>query len=184
MAVLGSLGMSLSPGIGIDQLLITWSREQYENRPYDLLISMMGTMHPEGAEEVEEGTPIGQSVLWFDTECLYDHGDYVRILKRVREISCGHLLLEEIRDYYDYETGVVWIEFELDRNKHRIEPRFNGDWFDMNVLARLSELLQRKCPEMTLAFQEPEDQTATIWYTKKKRLREFFKKTGIRFHPF
>ena len=49
---LAALGLILNEGIKIEDLLISWTKEEYEQTPFDLILSIYG-------EEVEE-RPLGR----------------------------------------------------------------------------------------------------------------------------
>ena len=82
LAHLSRVGIHLKTEFNVETLLESWDRAQYEKTPYQLTLSRLG-----GELEREPWTPLSDHVWDFDTECIEDHGDYIRIAERIR-ISC------------------------------------------------------------------------------------------------
>jgi hypothetical protein len=73
LAELNRLGLNLADGVTIDDLLYSFGRQEYEKKPFDLILFVLGI-------EVERkpwGRPICSRVWNFDTECINGTGDYV-----------------------------------------------------------------------------------------------------------
>ena len=83
LAKLAELGIELDEGVTIDDLLFSFGREDYEERPFELILFVLGI-------EVERA-PWDRSVcsrVWnFDTECIDTTGDYVHIVKRLCQVA-------------------------------------------------------------------------------------------------
>ena len=81
LAKLAELGLKLNDGVTVNDLIYSWKREAYEERPFDLILFVLGI-------EVERkpwGRPVCSHVWNFDTECIRATGDYAGIVKRL----CG-----------------------------------------------------------------------------------------------
>ncbi len=84
--------------------------------------------------------------LIFDTECIEGHGDYVRVFQRLAAITGGALTFKQLEDYIELNDGPdsggkVWVSFEVAGKKYKWKPKVDDDWFDSNMLIKLSDLL-------------------------------------------
>ena len=93
IADFAAAGLTLAPGRTIDELLQTWSREEYEKDPYQCLLFTY-------AIEVE-AEPWGR---WFtdkgwnwDTECINEPGSYVEILRNIERLT-GQTVFTSLSD--------------------------------------------------------------------------------------
>src|SRR5260221_14678970 len=95
LSKLADLGLKLDDGITVDDILYSFAREDFEQRPFDLILFVLGI-------EVERA-PWGRSVcsrVWnFDAECIATTGDYVRIVKRLCQVAGQPDRLKEISDF-------------------------------------------------------------------------------------
>src|SRR5262245_56197794 len=109
LAKLAELGLKLDDGITVDDLLYSFGREDYEQRPFDLILFVLGI-------EVERA-PWGRAVcsrVWnFDTECIVSTGDYVCIVKRLCQVAGQHDRLKELSDFVDIEAGNAWLKYKV-----------------------------------------------------------------------
>lgn len=135
---LARCGIGLCPGRTVDELLASFERKRYEEDPFTLLLTMLGS-------EVETGPGAGErfsDAVWtLDTECIEDHGAYARIAKRMRALAQGDLPIDDIEDYVDVGEGVAWLSFRLDGKVERWDAAVNDDWVDPAVLSRFAALL-------------------------------------------
>jgi hypothetical protein len=84
-----------------------------------------------------------QRVWWGDTECdvAFDDEIYEMKLEEWSQISRGVFQPEDIREYWQTETGPIWLEFTLNKQSHRIELEYNDDWLDLNLLTQVNCLI-------------------------------------------
>ena len=178
LEIFASCGITLSDGITIDHLLRSATREDYERLHYSLLFDVMC-----GEEDIDNRPRrISPNLYGLDTECIVDHGDYVRAIQPLVDIAQGELPLIDLRDHVDLENKTAWIEFELDGKPHHIDAEINDDWIDTDVLAHIAILLSRRSRTLRLALpKKGEDQILRIWCTTKDQISRLYKKTGLRF---
>src|SRR5438876_6049041 len=97
LATLADFGLKLDDDVTVDDILYSFSRQDYEERPFDLILFVLGI-------EVER-EPWGRSVcsrVWnFDLECIVETGDYVSIVKRLCQLAGQPDCLEDVSDFVD-----------------------------------------------------------------------------------
>lgn len=139
LAALRELGIELDPGIEIDDALYSFSREQYEARPFSLLLFILGV-------EVER-EPWGRSFCsraWnFDTECIAGPGSYVSIAKRLCRVAGRPDAFTGLRDHVDIPARQAWIEYTVDGQTRHWDADVNDDWADMLTVAYMMLDLER-----------------------------------------
>ena len=138
LQTLAQCGIRLVPDVTLDRMLKVFDRAHYEREPYVLLLCALGS-----ELEVEPYRFASDDIWHFDTECIEDHKDYVRIAERLRDLAGGDLPLDEITDYVDIEEGEAWLSFRLDGQRVRWEAEVEGDWVDETILSRFAELLHK-----------------------------------------
>jgi hypothetical protein len=161
----------------VEELLISFPREEYESPPYALLLSMLGG-------EVEDDSASGyfsDDLYSFDTECIEDHGNYARKVERLGQIAEGDLPIKNLRDYVDLAAGEAWIELELDGRTHRFEPAIDDDWFDPAVLTWLDSLAAERGSRRRLMYLDTGDQNVVVGFATLEQLKRLRRATGLGF---
>ena len=115
LSKLAELGLPLAAGRTVDDLLYSWPRESYEQKPFDLLLFMLGS--------AVEAEPWGRwfcDRAWsFDTECVYGQGAYVSIARQLCRIAGWPDALADLRDHVDLDAAVAWIEYSVGDRRQR-----------------------------------------------------------------
>jgi len=90
LQIFESSGVSMRPGITIENLLVSYDRQKYENDARLLAIHL--------GSDVEEPpfSRISDRLWHFDTECIEDHGAYVAIAERMRDLASPYLPIADI----------------------------------------------------------------------------------------
>ncbi len=131
LSELAKLGLHLAEGVSIDDLLYSFDREAFEAEPFDLILFVLGG-------EVER-RPWGRAVcsrVWnFDTECIEQTGDYVRIVSRLCELAGVPDRLTDILDFVDLETGKAWLEYKVGDVQRHWNIQVDDDWADTQTLS-------------------------------------------------
>lgn len=156
LAVLKSCGITLAPGIALDDFddLLTF---EAESNPYLWLLIAIGDQVGD-AEAGRSG--YGSDHVWyFDTECIHGSGAYVAIAERLSTLAKGDLPLQAIRDEVDSEGGTAWLSFRIDGRTYRWDARLDGDWVDFGILLQFANLLEsrgsrRRFTQINLAGQD------------------------------
>lgn len=142
LQALKRLGLTLNEGVTIDDLLHSFSREEYEKRPFDLLLFVFGV-------EIERepwGRPFCSRVWNFDLECITGTGSYERIVRRCCEVA-GHSRdhMKELSDFVDLRTGVAWLKYTRpDGVARHWKPKVQDDWAAPKIVAAILGDLETK----------------------------------------
>jgi hypothetical protein len=140
---LASCNIRINPGVGIEDVLAQFGRDQLEENPYGLLLSALGDQETEFSPK----SPLSNDVWYFDTECIYGHGSYVRIATHLRLLADGDFSLEDITDHVEIDSNDVWLQFRLDGKVHRLVLEAQDDWVDYQVFRKLADLFDGRQAE-------------------------------------
>jgi len=136
---LAALGIVLSEGVTIADLLYSFEREAYEEQPYALILFALGM-------EVER-EPWGRSVchsVWnFDTECINSSGDYTKIVKRLCSLAGNPNYLAGIKDSLNLASGEGVLEYAVEGKQRKWQLELNDDWADVITLTNVMADIQR-----------------------------------------
>lgn len=135
---LAALGLRLSEDASIDDFLFAFPRKQYEGKLFDLVLNMLGS-------EIQRqpwGRPICPMVWDFDTECIYETGDYAHVVKRLCQVAQRPDCLKEVMDFVDIDAGQAWLKFEADGMQARLELEVNNDWADVEALVEVMAFIE------------------------------------------
>jgi hypothetical protein len=139
LAKLAELGLELDNGVTIDDVLFSFDRKDYEERPFDLILFVLGI-------EVERA-PWGRSVcsrVWnFDTECITSTGDYVQIVKRLCQVAGQTDCLKDVTDFVDIDAGEAWLKYKVDGAERDWPVEVNNDWADTLTLNYVMDDIER-----------------------------------------
>ena len=150
-------------------LLEEWSQADFEKAPYLMVAISLGG-----------GQALLSENLWhFDTECIEDHGAYLSIAERFRDLAGGDLPLLEIEDYVDVEEGAAWLAFRLDGASHRWDCEVDDDWVDPTVLSRFADLLAKRNTRKRFTYLDTGGQDCVIGCFSEEQRRQLRKVTGL-----
>ena len=139
LAKLAELGFKIEDGVSIDDLLYSFARKDYEERPFDLILFVLGI-------EVER-EPWGRSIcsrVWnFDRESINSPGDYVSIVKRLCQVAGQPDCLKDVSDFVDIEAGEAWLKYKADGTQRNWTVKVNDDWADMRTLSNVMKDIER-----------------------------------------
>jgi hypothetical protein len=133
LAELAALGLALEPDVTIDDLLCSFDRAQYEERPFDLVLFALGI-------EVERqpwGRPVCRRVWNFDAECIEGDGAYVAIVTALGWVAGATHRLSSVADHVDLDAGEGWVEYTLDGKRRHCDVEIQDDWADMQVVTQI-----------------------------------------------
>lgn len=139
LATLAEMGLALNDGVTIDDLLYSFPRANFESKPFDILLFLLGV-------EVERepwGRRFCDRVYNFDSECVYGPGSYVTIVERLALLANQASALTRVRDFIDHKTGEAWVEYTINGQSRRWTVELQSDWADMMVLAYVMDDLER-----------------------------------------
>ena len=153
---LSEIGLSLNSGITTNDLLLSFSREDYEEPPFDLLLFVLGS-------EIEE-EPWGRYVCdraWnFDVEAIEDNGSYVTIVEQFHRITGKAKHISDLTDHVDIEGGIAELQYRVDGQLKRYKPVIDDDWADPTVIEAVMNDLKQPGYE----FYPKDNGQASIWF--------------------
>jgi hypothetical protein len=153
---LSKLGLTLNDGVTVDDLLYSFDREEYENEPFALILFVLGI-------EVER-EPWGRSVcsrVWnLDMECIYETGDYVRIVRRLCQVAGQTNRITDIEDFVDLESRRAWLKYSVDGQHRNYMVNVDNDWADPETIAKIMSDIERD----GFRFYAKDNGQASIWY--------------------
>jgi len=153
---LASLGINLNKGITIDDLLLSWSREDYENKPFDLILFAYGS-----EVEVEPWGRYFCDQAWnFDLECIEDHGDYSAIVKNFHRITGESKKLTNLSDIVDLEAEKASLTYTINGAKKELEIVVDDDWADPKTVKIIMDDLR----EDGFDYYGKDNGQATVWF--------------------
>lgn len=135
LAKLAELGLPLDPGISIDDLPYSYSRKDYEEAPFSLLLSVLGGE----ADQEPWDRPICSRAWNFDTVCINTTGDYVRIVKRLCQVAGQPDCLKDVTDFVDVAEGKAWLRYTINGTEKYRPIDVNEDWADVLTLKDVME---------------------------------------------
>lgn len=158
---LSEIGLFLNEGVSINDLLISFSRDEYESNPFDLILFVYGV-------EIEE-EPWGRFICdkaWnFDVEAIEDNGSYVNIVKQFHRISGRSKRIEKLTDLVDIEGSRAELHYEIDGVERTFEPVVDNDWADASVV----EAVMNDLKEPGYDFYPKDNGQASIWFYLSER---------------
>ena len=172
---LTQLGLTLNDGVTMDDLLYSLDREDYEEKPFSALISILGA-------EVERepwGRPFSSQVWNFDLECIYGTGDYVKIVQRLCEIAQSNRIAT-VEDYVDLTLGQGWLKYSVDDVQRKWVVEINGDWADTLTVSYVMSDIERNDHRF---YSQSEGQVMTLFYFDEETANSFQKLTHINIAP-
>ena len=169
LANVSECGVTLVAGTTIDALFEEWSREDFASDPYRLLLIAMGSDEP----------TLSENIWHFDTECIEDHGDYVRIAERLRLLADGALPLKDIEDVVDIEQGEASLSFTLDGDAYTWKLEVEDDWVDPNVFTRFVELLEERDTDRRFTLIDLDGQDCLIGCATDEQRQKLADVTGL-----
>ena len=153
---LSELGLKLNKGVTVDDLLYSFSREEYESEPFELILFVLGI-------EVERqpwGRPICSRAWNLDMECIENTGDYVQIVTRLCEVAGQPDLITNIEDFVDLELGQAWLKYTIDGQTRNYTVTVDNDWADADTISKIMADIERD----GFRFYAKDNGQASIWY--------------------
>jgi hypothetical protein len=158
LTTLQPLGIVLNAGRTVAEMLESWDREAHERDPMLLFVSL--------GIEVEVGPARGKQFCdrawYFDTECVVESGDYVRIIQNLSRLASGELTITNLTDFVDLNAGTAWVAFNVGNEQCRWNAIVDNDWADMSIVTRFATLLESMGSTKRIAAIETGDQNCML----------------------
>jgi hypothetical protein len=136
---LAELGLPLNDGITVDDLLYSFSREEFEKIPFGLTLFLLGV-----EVEREHWDRRFCSRVWvLDTECITSTGSYVSIVRHLCELAGDAEYLTNVSDHVDIEGGTARLEYKIGDVERKWTVEVNDDWVDRMTLAYIIDDIER-----------------------------------------
>jgi hypothetical protein len=174
--ILNELGIPLNDNVTIDDLLNSFDRDAYEDKPFDLILFTYGV-------EIESepwGRKFSNKAWNFDLECIEDNGSYIDIVRNFALISNNLKNIENIQDFVDFEKEEAWVSYSINGIDKRYDAVFDNDWADpISVTSIMSDLTNEG-----FAFYAKDNGQASVWYylddKTAKKLNEYSKNALVK----
>jgi hypothetical protein len=176
LETLDACGIRLHSEISILNLLDSFGREEYEKEPFVLLLTVMG-----GELEAEPFIYISDDIWHFDTECIEDHNDYVKIAQRLADLAGTALPLEDLKDYVDIEEGEAWVSFKLDGKEYKWKAEVEDDWVDTKIISQFARLLANRGSGKRFTYYDLGGQDCLIGCSTEEEIEKLRSLTGLNF---
>lgn len=176
LATLKKCGIGLTPPYTVKDLESEY-RQALDEPGYDMLLVGLG------ASDEEPHRKLAINVWYFDTEIIFDNGDYKQIAERLVEMSQGSLVLQDIKDHVDFEKGEAWLSFTFKGRPMKIDLTLNEDWVDSIIFTRFVELLKESDPSKIYLYYDLGGGQDCVLSCVKKTEFDCLKKHGIKFVP-
>lgn len=129
--------------------------------------------------------PSSNKVYSFDLEALDIEGMYILLLSRIATISNNELEFSNINEHtsdinYQQGTGTKLITFVLNGKKYIFEAKCNYDWYDIEILDYINQILKEENNSKQLYFMNDGYQECIIFYCTEDWSRLFENKTGCK----
>ena len=174
---LGEFGITLNQGMTVDDLLISFPRQSYESEPYQLLLTMLG-----GEKEEEPYERISDHIIYLDTECIENKGDYVKIAEMIDKLTGGELGLKDLEDEIETASGKARLSFKIEDKSYEWHATVNDDWLDPHILTKFAQLFLERGMEGRLCCHYFEGQDQLLLYIKPEQLDKLNQLTKLKFN--
>lgn len=177
LEILACCGLALDAPFSVPDLLESWSREDYEQPGFNLVLVGLGMQ-----EEKPPWRPHSENVWHFDTECIEDDGSYARIAERFKSMARGSLPIENVTNHVDLEAGTAWIEFDFRGERHHIDCTVENDWVDTKLFGHFVKLLATSDDSKIFIYYDLGGQDCILACVAKDQL-DALNSNGIAFEP-
>lgn len=176
LAALEQHGISKRPDVPLDDILFSTGGSAEDSTDYVSLLCTLG-----GECERGDGHLMSDDIWHFDTECIYEEGDYVSIVERLQRMSKGALALSAFVDHVDTEASEAWLEFDFQGTRIHWDLKVNDDWVDESVFTRFVRLFASAPSEARFIYGDLGGQDCLIGFATEAQRRALSTLTGIKF---
>ncbi|MUG97183.1 hypothetical protein F7734_34570 [Scytonema sp. UIC 10036] len=78
----------------------------------------------------------------FDTECICQTGDYVRIVKKLCSLANKPNLINGLKDFVDIEEREAWLKYRINGKHYIWTIEVNDDWADTLTLSYVMDNIE------------------------------------------
>ena len=176
LATLEQCGIRKRDDVTMDDILFSTGGSVNDPMDYPHLLCVIGS-------DVERGDfhPKSNDLWHFDTECIVDAGDYVRIASRLALLSKGALAITNLSDHIDLEECVAWLELDFQGRRIHWDLTVQDDWVDANVFTQFVKLFQIVPSAARFTYGNLGGQDCLIGFATEQQRLALTALTGIKF---
>lgn len=161
------IGIGLKEGININECL-DFNKKEYKIKPYFLLLTTLGS---EIVSNDKRFLFPSDDVWYLDRECIEDNGDYVRVIRRIAEMTKDDFSLDHINDFIDLDNKCTWISFKVNGHGYKFDLNVNDDWLDIRIFEIFSILLLKYGSKKRFFFSDIDPNLLVVLIEKEKYRR-------------
>lgn len=156
---LAGAGLTFNAGVGIDDLLTSFSRSQFEGDPYRLLL----VMHGFEIEREPFGRPFSDQAWDFDLECIEGPGSYMRIVNELARLA-GPGLVKDVSDAVDMSAASGSFSYTVAGVRKTVPFEINNDWADFGAAETVMSDIAAAANDGRRFFGADNGQALTIFF--------------------
>lgn len=175
---------------GTDPQLLDELEESYTRMPPEVELSkaaILLTSLGQGDYDYSNGTwtPCQNGVYSFDVEVFDVENMYANFLLGISALDKEELDFKNVQEdtsQVDWEegNGKRTVAFEWKNEEFTLEAEVEYDWFDLNVIKELNEIVKEHGDGRQLFVADDGYQERIVFYRTKEWAEEFQKETGIK----
>jgi len=176
LAALEHCGVRKRDDVSIDDILYSTGGSLSDPIDYTHLLCVIGS-----DVERDDFRPKSNELWHFDTECIEDHGDYVRIAERLTLLSKGTLPISNLSDHVNIEESVAWLEFDFQGKRIHWDFAIQDDWVDATVFTRFVQLFRAVPSNARFTYGNLDGQDCLIGFATDEQRGALTALTGVKF---
>jgi hypothetical protein len=177
LAALEQCGISKRSNVSLDDIRSSIAGTSTDGIDYDDLLCTLGSEMERG----ESFAPMSNDIWHFDTECIYEDGDYVKIAERLQRMSKGAPQLSALQDHVDMDSTKAWIEFDFQGERIHWDLKVHDDWVDESVFTRFVRLFASTPTEARFIYGDLGGQDCLIGFSTDEQRKALSELSGIKF---
>jgi hypothetical protein len=176
LAALERCGIRKRDDVSVDDILYSTGGNLDDPIDYPQLLCVIGS-------DVERHPfrPKSDDLWHFDTECIVDDGDYLRIAGRLVQLSKGTLAILNMSDHVSIEESVAWLEFEFLGKRVHWDFEVQDDWVDAGVFSQFVRLFHQVPSDSRFTYGDLGGQDCLIGFSTEQQRRALTTLTGVNF---
>lgn len=176
LAALERHGIRKRDDVSIEDILYSTGGTLNDPIDYPQLLCLIGS-----DVEREDFRPKSNDLWHFDTECIADDGDYVRIAERLACLSKGVLAISDVRDHVSIEDSVAWLELNFRGKPVHWDFEVQDDWVDATVFTRFVQLFGDTSSDARFTYGDLGGQDCLIGFATEEQRQALTGLTGVKF---
>jgi hypothetical protein len=176
LATLEQHGIRKRDDVSIEDILYSTNGTLNDPIDYPQLLCLIGS-----DVERDDLRPKSNDLWHFDTECIVDDGDYVRIAERLACLSKGALGISDVRDHVSVEESVAWLELNFRGKRIHWDFEVQDDWVDATVFTNFVQLFRDTPSDARFTYGDLGGQDCLIGFSTNEHRQALSALTGVKF---